>query len=343
MIPFPPSDTLPAGALADLQDIGHRLQASSPADTVACAYGVGHDVQMWYDESDGRYFDLASLTKPLFTAPTVLGLLGSRDALDEAVAETLAWLPPVPATVTVRRLLTHAAGLPAELPVDGGASEVRTWVADLVHDVVAPREVVTYSDVGYWLLGDLASALAGEPLPALFASVPTAVPSAFLFGQAPANQTVPAGPIARSAQLPHDPAARRLGLSGHAGAFGTLAGVIHAAVTWLDRAWLPEPLATDAVTCQTHSTPGGHRSLAWTLAGDPFHAVAHDWPPTTLCHTGYTGVSVALDPVSRWWAVYLSNAIPVAGDAGPILVARRHFHAAAASHLRATTSKPSPS
>jgi hypothetical protein len=48
-------------------------------------------------------------------------------------------------------------------------------------------------------------------------------------------------------------------------------------------------------------------------------------------------VSVALDPVSRWWAVYLSNAIPVDRDADPILVARRHFHAAAAAHLRATS------
>jgi CubicO group peptidase (beta-lactamase class C family) len=106
---------------------------------------------------------------------------------------------------------------------------------------------------------------------------------------------------------------------------------------WLDGGWLPEPLAADAVTCQTHATPGGHRSLAWTLAGDPVHVVAHDWPPTTLSHTGFTGVSVALDPVSRWWAVYLSNAIPVDRDADPILVARRHFHAAAAAHLRASS------
>jgi hypothetical protein len=96
-------------------------------------------------------------------------------------------------------------------------------------------------------------------------------------------------------------------------------------MTWLDLAWLPEPHAAQAVTCQTHSTPGGHRSLAWTLAGDPQHAVAHDGPPTTLCHTGFTVVSVALDPVSPWWAVYLSSAIPVARDAGPILRARRHF------------------
>jgi CubicO group peptidase (beta-lactamase class C family) len=344
VISFPPPETLPAAVLANLHDIGHRLQAASPADTVACAcaYGVGDDVRMWYDESEGRYFDLASLTKPLFLAPTVLCLLAARDALDEPVANTLAWLPQVPATPTVRALLTHGAGLPAELPADGEAPEVRTWVAERIHDVDVSRRSVVYSDVNYWLLGELACALAGEPLAALFASAPTAASGAFLFGQAPADRSVPAGPVAGNARLVHDPAARRLGLSGHAGAFGTLAGVVDAVLSWLDGAWLPDRLATEAVTCQTHATPGGHRSLAWTLAGDPFHAVAHDWPPTTLCHTGFTGVSVALDPVSRWWAVYLSNALPVARDAGPILAARRHFHAAAASHLRATTLDPSP-
>lgn len=330
-----------AAVVADLRNIGHRLQATSPADTVACAYGVGHDVRVWYDESEGRYFDLASLTKPLFTAPTVLCLLSARGALDEPVGKTLSWLPQVPATPTARQLLTHAAGLPAELPArtsQGAASQVRALVAEAVR--AAGRDLVTYSDVGYWLLGELASAAAGDSLSALFARALAAADDSFVFGQAPADRTVPAGPAAGDSRLVHDPAARRLGPSGHAGAFGTLAGVVHAVVSWLDHDWLPEDLAEGALTCQTHATPGGHRSLAWTLAGDPFHAVAHDWPPTTLCHTGFTGVSVALDPVSRWWAVYLSNALPVAGDAGPILKARRLYHASAATHLRATTNDP---
>jgi CubicO group peptidase (beta-lactamase class C family) len=341
VIAFPPPEALPAAVLADLEAIGQRLKAASPADAVACAYGVGHEVRAWYDESDGRYFDLASLTKPLFTAPTVLGLLAAHGALDEPAATTLSWLPQVPGTPTPRALLTHATGLPWELPAEGDASAVRGWVAEHVREIVVADVRVLYSDVNYWLLGELACALTGEPLPALFARSPTAASGAFLFAQAPADRCVAAGPVDGSTQLPHDPAARRLGPSGHAGAFGTLAGVVDATLSWLDGVWLPEQLATEALTCQTHATPGGHRSLAWTLAGDPFHVVAHDWPPTTLSHTGFTGVSVALDPVSRWWAVYLSNAIPADRDADPILVARRHFHAVAASHLRASTRDPS--
>jgi CubicO group peptidase (beta-lactamase class C family) len=337
VIPFPATETLPADVVAELRGIGQRLQAASPADTVGCAYGVGEDIRAWYDESDGRSFDLASLTKPLFLAPTVLRLFADRD-LDAPVADTLSWIRRGPAAPTVRALLTHTAGLPAELPADALAADVRAWAAERVRNDAVSGERVVYSDVGYWLLGELAAALSGEPLAALYARAPTGRSGAFTFGLAAADRSVPAGPVVGDARLPHDPAAQRLGLSGHAGAFGTLAGVVDAVWSWLDGAWLPECVATDAVTCQTHATPGGHRSLAWTLAGDPYHAVAHDWPPTTLCHTGFTGVSAALDPVSGWWAVYLSNAIPVAGDAGPILLARRHFHAVAAAHLRATTS-----
>jgi CubicO group peptidase (beta-lactamase class C family) len=337
MIAFPPQATLPAEALAELEAIARRLEAASPADTVACAYGVGQDVLAWRDESDGRSFDLASLTKPLFLAPTVFGLLAAPGALDEPVSNSLSWLPHVPATPTPCALLTHATGLPWELPGEGDAPVVRAWVAEHVREIEPADVRVLYSDVNYWLLGELACALTGEPLHALFARSPTAASGSFCFGQAPAEASVPAGPVAGGVRLPHDPAARRLGPSGHAGAFGTLAGVVDAVLCWLDGGWLPESLAAAAVACQTHATPGGHRSLAWTLAGDPFHVVAHDWPPTTLSHTGFTGVSVALDPVSRWWAVYLSNAIPVDRDADPILVARRHFHAAAAARLHAAT------
>jgi CubicO group peptidase (beta-lactamase class C family) len=333
MTTFPDLRTIPERALVDLREIGDRLKDGSSADTVACAFGIGPEVVMWYDDSDGRYFDLASLTKPLFTAPTVLRILSDVDAVDRSVASYLPWIPVLAETPTVRQLLTHSGGLPAELPSSGDSVAVSAWVVDQVREVRPPVRV-TYSDPSYWLLGEIAVALAGQPLETLFAAGPAGAAD-FLFGVAPANSSVPAGPVSENEQQVHDPAARRLGTSGHAGAFGTLAGVVAAVVCWLDLTWLSAPVSADAISCQTHATPGGHRSLAWTLAGDPFHAVAHDWPASTLCHTGFTGVSVALDPVSRWWAVYLSNAIPIDRDATPVLIARRHFHAAAAQGLRA--------
>ena len=325
------SAAAPSGILDELHAIGAQLKNSSPADTVACAYGIGSDVLAWYDESDGRYFDLASLTKPLFTAPTVLGLVAESADLDRPSSEVLDWLPP--GAPSLRRLLTHAAGLPDEFPADVAAADVLTWLANRVGEIPADHDRVSYSDPSYWMLGRWAAARSGTALHSLFENAPTARAGEFLFGGAPADRTVTTGGVDGAVQLTHDPSARRFGESGHAGAFGTLAGVIDAVEVWLDPSWLTPDLATDAVSCQTHATPGGHRSLAWTLAGDPYHVVAHDWPPTTVSHSGFTGVSVALDPVSRWWAVYLSNAIPVEHDALPILRARRRFHAVAATDL----------
>jgi CubicO group peptidase (beta-lactamase class C family) len=324
----------------DLAGIGRRLKDDSSADTIAYAYGIGSDIVARHDESGGRYFDLASLTKPLFTAPTVLTLLDSHIGLDVPITPSLPWVPQCAATPTVRQLLTHTSGLPAELPDE--ATDVHAWVAERIRELPPPgRPLVGYSDVGYWLLGEYAAAVSGVPLPALYLRTPAAASGGFVFGNAPADRSVAAGQVAGRFRFPHDPSARRLGLSGHAGAFGTLSGVIDAVLTWLERGWLPAALAEASVTCQTHTMPGGHRSLAWTLAGDAFHATAHDWPQTTVCHTGFTGVSIALDPVSMWWAVYLSNAIPIAADARPVLTARRCFHASAAAHLGgATMPKP---
>jgi CubicO group peptidase (beta-lactamase class C family) len=330
--------SLPVGTreemIGDLRSIGHRLCSSSAADTVACAYGVGDNVVAWYDDSEGRYFDLASLTKALFTAPSVLVECADRSLLDEPVSTFLNWMPAGPGTPNVRQLLTHSGGLPSELPAVGHVSEVQTWLTDYVRRLPAPADLVVYSDPSYWLLGNLVSTLSDETLSTVFERSPSMCADGFRFGEVPAAMAVPAGPVQGDVQLVHDPAARRLGVSGHAGAFGTLPAVVTAVMSWLDHTWVPPSIAAEVFTCHTHRTPGGHRNLAWTLAGDPFHVVAHDWPTTTVSHTGFTGVCVALDPVSRWWGVYLSNAVPIDRDATPVLVARRHFHAVVAAHLR---------
>jgi hypothetical protein len=275
MIIFPSLATLPTTVMADVSNIAREPRAARPADTAVCAYGVGHDVWMWSDESEGGYFDLASLTKPLFTVLTVLSLLSARGALDEPVGKILLWLPQESTTPSARQLLTQASGLPAELPTDRAASDVRSWVSAALAE--AERDVVASSDVGYWLLGETAATVTGDCLPALFAGAPTATDDAFVFWQAPAD-----------------------------------------------------------------TTPGGHHSLAWILAGDALHVVAHDWPPTRLCHTGFTGVSVALDPVSQWVGGLPQQRAPGRGDVGPILRAQRLHHAAAAAHLRATTTNLVP-
>lgn len=341
MIAFPAHDAMPAEVMARIGAAGDELKRWSPADTVAYAFGIGNTICAASDESNGGLFDLASLTKPLFTAPALLTLMADHNVLGADVSTVLDW-PSSSSQKSIRQLMTHTAGLPAELPLGLNRDEVEAWLSKhLETDATGEArsgDWVTYSDPSYWLLGLVVSKLSGESLRARFVRLGDAYGGGFEFDRAPVQTSVPAGPAEDGVRLVHDPAARRLGQSGHAGAFGTLGGVVGAVAGWLDHLWLPERLVEACFTCQTHGTPGGHRSLAWTLSGDPFHVVAHDWPATTVSHTGFTGVSVALDPVSGWWAVYLSNAIPVERDATPVLKARRLFYAAAASHLRSVSS-----
>jgi serine-type D-Ala-D-Ala carboxypeptidase len=113
-------------------------------------------------------YDLASLTKVTATLPLVL----------QAVAEgRIAFEDPVPShlpecphhNITIRHLLTHTSGLPAWIPfylrTMGGDAIVRGAAATPLE--AAPGTQVTYSDVGFVLLGEIVRRKFGAPLDAL--------------------------------------------------------------------------------------------------------------------------------------------------------------------------------
>ena len=119
-------------------------------------------------------FDLASLTKPLVTAPLCMaavqrGLL----SLDDPVSR---FLPgPVPRDkegITVRRLLSHSSGLPPyqpfylkliELPPEERRNALLSMILETPLDA-PPGKAASYSDLGYMLLGMILEDLMGERL-----------------------------------------------------------------------------------------------------------------------------------------------------------------------------------
>jgi serine-type D-Ala-D-Ala carboxypeptidase len=113
-------------------------------------------------------FDLASLTKPLVTAPLVLQL-ADRGAisLDEHACR---YLPAMArfagGQVTVRQLLTHTSGLPAWSPLyvwaQTSADALRT-IAEM-DGAYAPGSRVVYSCLGYIILGLLLEEVTGQSL-----------------------------------------------------------------------------------------------------------------------------------------------------------------------------------
>ena len=49
---------------------------------------------------------------------------------------------------------------------------------------------------------------------------------------------------------------------------------------------------------------------------------------TAVSHTGFTGTSLALDPVTGVWAVLLTNAVHAGRDSAAVMALRRDVHAA---------------
>ena len=190
------------------------------------------------------FFDLASLAKPLVTAPLAHAFLDldadRRFALGFHDRE---------APLTARQLLCHAGGLPPWRPFTGEpvAAQLRRPVAGhpLLRDAKAGE--ATYSDLGYRLLAQLIEMETRVPFARLGAAMSGLAP-------APWRETpmqAPDGPDAeawRAAEpelpspkadprLPHDLNARA-GMQGHAG-FGATASQLRAWLEIWSRQWAP--------------------------------------------------------------------------------------------------------
>ena len=171
------------------------------------------------------FFDLASLAKPLVTAPLTLSHL----ALDSDRRAQLGFRDRKEA-LTVRQLLSHSAGLPPWLPFTGEPlpDQLRRGFPAGAHPLLtgASMGVSTYSDLGYRMLGELLELETGRPFlelgaeasglsPAPWEQAPREIPDGPDAAAWPlATSTAPVPP--RSPFLPHD-ANARAGMHGHAG------------------------------------------------------------------------------------------------------------------------------
>lgn len=187
------------------------------------------------------FFDLASLTKPLVTAPLAL----ARLELDGDRRAQLGFLDRIE-PLTVRQLLSHCAGLPPWLPFTGEPlpRQLQRGFPEGVHPLLrsAVAGTSTYSDLGYRLLGELLEQETGRPFAELGAEASGLLPAPW--EQPPIE--IPDGPDAeawslvepgsalppRSPFLPHD-ANARAGMRGHAGFGATPQQLEQALERWL--------------------------------------------------------------------------------------------------------------
>jgi len=252
------------------------------------------------------YFDLASLTKVLFTLPEVMklveeGLVDLDDPLSRHLPEA-GWLqenPPL-ARVTIRQLLAHQSGLPAWAPVYTWGGDAETLKARLLQENWPLGEPV-YSDIGYMLLGLLLERLRRRPLrdfalePGLtFEPDPNRTAAS---ERCPWRGRVLVGEV-------HDENAFALGgVAGHAGLFGTLEGVLDRA-----HAWLTETALSPAATAAVLEPQSQERLLGW-VRRHPGWSGGSLASPGAYGHTGFTGTGVWVDPERGYAWALLSNRV----------------------------------
>lgn len=198
------------------------------------------------------FYDLASLAKPLVTAPLAHAYLD----LDADRRWQLGFHDRGTPS-TVRQLLSHSAGLPPWLPYTGEplAAQLRRTPLPGDHALLKTAEIgiSTYSDLGYRLVAELLElelglswkqlgAAASGLGPAPWKLAPTAIPpgqDAGAWGVAEPNLAFPEP----DSSLPHD-ANARAGMIGHAG-FGASADQLRSSLErWLAALW-PDRMAVD--------------------------------------------------------------------------------------------------
>jgi uncharacterized protein YbbC (DUF1343 family)/CubicO group peptidase (beta-lactamase class C family) len=283
-------------------------------------------------------FDLASLTKPVATASSVMTLVEEgRVRLEDAV---VAYLPAFGdgggerEKVTVEQLLTHRGGLVADDPMDlylGTPSEIfaKKHQRRLLNQ---PGKQFLYSDAGYEVLGELVRSVTGETLDA-YARRAVFDPLGMTeteFRPVGRGGRLPVARIAPTEKLDgvylrgevHDPRARALGgVAGHAGLFGTAEDLARYARALLGdgRGWL-SPAGVAAMTRVRDYGDGDLRALGWDVETHYSTSRGDLFPLGSFGHTGWTGTSIWLDPATDTFVVVLSarNHPDGAGNAIPL-------------------------
>ncbi len=325
---------------------------------------VGHDGQVVYRKAFGMrslepvreamtvdtIFDIASMTKCVATATAVMQLeQEGKIRLNDPVAT---YLPEFgkngKENITIRELLTHFSGLPEDLDRKT-RWEGREAAYKLVMDAqpeFPPGSRFLYSDINFEALGFLVEKVSGSSLDE-YAARNIFEP----LGMRDTRFLPPAAWRARIAPTEydeehrmlrgtvHDPTARRMnGVAGHAGVFSTADDLAKFAQAMLTGSQVLSAQTVEKMTTpQQPPTASVLRGLGWDI-DSPFSSNRGEFFPVgSFGHTGFTGTSIWIDPVTNSYVIVLTNAVhPRGGKTAAVVSLRSRIATAAAQELKLT-------
>lgn len=285
-------------------------------------------------------FDISSLTKVIATTSSVMllveeGLLRLGDRVSQ-------YLPRFKGggknDITVRQLLTHYSGLPADFDLSKKWSGYEASLEELwnIRTNSAPGEDFVYSDVNFIALGEIVHVLSGRTLDKfaderIFAPLQMTdtcfCPSPELIGRIAPTETRRntlrylhgTGDGASMDTMirgeVHDPTAWRMGgVAGHAGLFSSAKDLAVFARMLLnlgisDGRRILSPLTVQAMTSpQSPAASTQIRGYGWDIRSD-YSSPIGDIFMDGYGHTGFTGVSLWVHPATDTFIVILSNRV----------------------------------
>src|SRR2546425_2918399 len=353
-------DSLVEAAIADrLLPGAVVLVGRGDREVLLKAYGNRALVPAREPMTTDTIFDLASLTKSVATATSVMMLVEQgRLRLTDRVAT---YIPEFgrygKQDITIRQLLTHVAGLRPDVdltPEWQGYHRAIELAAEEV-PTTPPGERFVYSDTGFFLLGDIVQRVSGTPLdvfvrqhlfePLGMKDTMFRPPERLRPRIAPTERCAPLAwpcntpdaPILRG--IVHDPTARRMGgVAGHAGLFSTAADLSRFCRMLLNGGRLGSASILSPATVArmtSPSTPAAMadvRGLGWDIDSSLSANRGDLFPIESFGHTGFTGTSLWMEPQTKSYIVFLSNRVHPDGK-GDVTPLRAKVATVAAANL----------
>lgn len=306
----------------------------------------------WVPARQDTIYDLASISK-LFTATAVMQLVERGQlSLEDTVASHLPRFGENgKEQVTIQHLLTHVGGLPPFINLWQAYPDVpsRIDAALTVKPTAAPNTKYVYSDLGLIALGQVVEVISGQGLDVFVQENITAPlgmtetmynPPAELLDRIVATEYMTVtGELVRGHV--HDENAYSLGgVAGHAGVFSTARDLAVFAQMFLNGGTyggarvLQTRTVQDMFTDRIAEVTGGggaRRGLGPELAAWYYHAGLTS--PYSGAHTGFTGTSLVIDPLTDTIVIMLANSVHPTREWSTTSVTRREVSTCVAHAL----------
>jgi uncharacterized protein YbbC (DUF1343 family)/CubicO group peptidase (beta-lactamase class C family) len=304
-------------------------------------------------------FDMASLTKILATTTSVMILVeDGRIRMNDRVASFIPGFERFgKGNITIRELMTHTSGLRPDLDLGDPWTGADTAIQLAIEEVPAspPGTHFVYSDINYILLGDIVRRVSGKPLNEFARErifVPLGMKDTMFLPPAPLRPRIAPTQMCTPYGWPcegpdmqmlrgvvHDPTARRMmGVAGHAGLFSTAADTAIFCRMILNGGnyhgvRILSPLSVAKMTTPaTDPELSNVRGLGWDIDSAFSSNRGELLPIGSFGHTGFTGTSIWIDPVTREFVVFMSNRVHPDGK-GDVTPLRARIATVAASAI----------